>query len=71
LTRCGDKTTKIYFTKRLLRDSPNNVCTAFGINGTTECQEEFAKIDTIQFNIFKIRDITGGNELVLTTIMIL
>jgi hypothetical protein len=71
LTRCGDKTTKIFFTKRLLKDSTENVCAAFGIKTTTECEEEFAKIDSIQYNILHVRDITGGNELVLTTMMIL
>ena len=68
--RCGEKTTRIHFKQRLLKDNPDNVCLAFGLNNQ-ECVEELKMIDSLDYNMFRIRDLSGGNELVLSTMSIL
>jgi hypothetical protein len=70
LNRCGLKTTRILFKQRLLKDNPDNVCLAFAIK-SPECEEELKRADSLEFNMFRLRDMSGGNELVLTTMNIL
>jgi hypothetical protein len=61
---------RLHFNKRTLKDSADNVCAAFGVK-SSDCQDELKKVQSIEFNIFQVRDTSGGNELVLCTMTIL
>ncbi len=70
LNRCGEKTMRLHLNKRTLKESADSVCAAFGVK-SSDCHDELRKVETIEFNIFQVRDTSGGNELVLCTMTIL
>lgn len=34
-------------------------------------KEELERVETLEYNIFRVRDLSGGNEMILTTVTIM